>query len=102
MRNGVCAVTGLTSAQCDQNAAVRRFSIMLGGEGVRVGQALGYQLENMHGIKPEMLAAAVTGSAYAMTEIDEHLASRASANPRGSMQFPSMAQDIRKGRRTEI
>ena len=37
-----------------------------------------------------------------MTEIDEHLASRASANPRGSMQFPSMAQDIRKSRRTEI
>ena len=102
MRNGVCSVTGLTSSQCDQNPAVRRFSIMLGGESVRVGLALGYQLENMHGIKPELLAAAATGSADAMTEIDEHLASRASANPRGALQFPSMAQDIRKGRRTEI
>ncbi|HKA45125.1 MAG TPA: 2-dehydropantoate 2-reductase N-terminal domain-containing protein, partial [Burkholderiales bacterium] len=36
MRNGVCSVTGLTSPQCDQNPAVRRFSVMLGGEGVRV------------------------------------------------------------------
>jgi 2-dehydropantoate 2-reductase len=102
MRNGVCSVTGLTSAQCDKNPGVRRFSIMLGGEGVRVGQALGYQLESMHGIKPERLAQASTGSADAMTEIEEHLASHAKENPRGNMQFPSMAQDVRKGRRTEI
>jgi 2-dehydropantoate 2-reductase len=99
---GVCSVTGLTSAQCDLNPAVRRFAVMLGGEGVRVGQALGYQLENMHGIKPEMLVAAATGSADTMAEIEEHLESHAKANPRGSLQYPSMAQDIRKGRRTEI
>lgn len=102
MRNGVCSVTGLTSAQCDLNPAVRRFSIMLGGEGVRVGQALGYQLENMHGVKPEMLVAASMGSVDTMTDIEEKLESHAKANPRGSMQYPSMAQDIRKGRRTEI
>ena len=102
MRNGVCSVTGLTSPQCDQNPAVRRFSVMLGGEGVRVGQALGYQLENMHGLKPEMLAAAAMGSADAMAEIEEHLSSHSRANPRGDMQRPSMAQDIGKGRRTEI
>jgi len=102
MRNGVCSVTGLTSAQCDKNPAVRRFSIMLGGEAVRVGQALGYQLENMHGLKPELLAAAAAGSADAMAEVDEHLASHAKENPRGDLQFPSMAQDVRKGRRTEI
>ncbi|MCC7486024.1 MAG: hypothetical protein IT529_13710 [Burkholderiales bacterium] len=46
MRNGVCSVTGSTSTQCDRNPAVRRFSIMLGGEGVRVGQALGYHLSS--------------------------------------------------------
>jgi 2-dehydropantoate 2-reductase len=102
MRNGVCSVTGLTSAQCDQNPAVRRFSILLGGEGVRVGQALGYQLERMHGVEPEKLAAAAMASADSMAEIEERLASKAGANPRGNMQYPSMAQDIRKGRRTEI
>lgn len=102
MRNGVCSVTGLTSAQCDQNPAVRRFSIMLGGEGVRVGQALGYPLEKMHGIEPERLVAASAGSADAMAEIEGHLEAHAKQNPRGNLQFPSMAQDIRKGRRTEI
>jgi 2-dehydropantoate 2-reductase len=102
MRNGVCSITGLTGPQCDQNPAVRRFSIMLGGESVRVGQALGYPLEKMHGLDPAKLAAAAMGSADSMAELDEHLASRAGGNPRGSMQYPSMAQDIRKGRRTEI
>jgi len=102
MRNGVCSVTGLTSAQCDKNPGVRRFSIMLGGEAVRVGMALGYQLEKMHGLPPEKLVAAATGSADTMAEVEEFLASHAKENPRGDMQFPSMAQDIRKGRRTEI
>ncbi len=37
-----------------------------------------------------------------MAEVDNLLASRAKDNPRGNMQFPSMAQDVRKGRRTEI
>ncbi|MCC7485165.1 MAG: hypothetical protein IT529_09260 [Burkholderiales bacterium] len=102
MRNGVCAVTGLTSTQCDKNPAVRRFSIMLGGEGVCVGQALGYQLEKMHGVNPDKLVAAAMGSADTMAEIEDYLASHAKENPRGDMQFPSMAQDMRKGRRTEI
>lgn len=102
MRNGVSAVTGLTSPQCDQNAAVRRFAIKLGGEAVRVAQALGYQLENLGKLKPDMLALAAEGNSDAMAEIEELMTARAHANPRGDMQRPSMAQDIGKGRRTEI
>ena len=56
MRNGVSAATGLTGADCDRNDAVRRFSIQLGGEAVRVGQALGYQLEKIGKFEPETLA----------------------------------------------
>ena len=102
MRNGVSAVTGLTSPQCDRNPAVRRFAIQLGGEAVRVAQALGYQLENLGKLKPEMLALAAEGNSDAMAEIEELMTSRAHVNPRGDIQWPSMAQDIRKGRRTEI
>ena len=102
MRNGVSAVTGLTSPQCDQNPAVRRFAIQLGGEAVRVAQALGYELEPLGKLKPDMLALAAEGNSDAMTEIDELMTTRAHANPRGDMQRPSMAQDIGKGRRTEI
>ncbi|HET7160592.1 MAG TPA: ketopantoate reductase C-terminal domain-containing protein, partial [Burkholderiales bacterium] len=102
MRNGVSAITGLTSPQCDLNAPVRRFAIQLGGEAVRVAQALGFQLEKIGGVKPDMFALAAAGNSDAMAEIEEHMIARAKENPRGDMQRPSMAQDIGKGRRTEI
>jgi 2-dehydropantoate 2-reductase len=102
MRNGVSAVTGLSSPQCDQNAAVRRFAIKLGGETVRVAQALGFELENLGKLKPEVLALAAEGNGDATAEIEELMTTRAHANPRGDIQRPSMAQDIGKGRRTEI
>ena len=41
MKNGVSAATGLTGADCDRNDAIRRFSIKLGGEAVRVFPAGG-------------------------------------------------------------
>src|SRR5262245_1829205 len=58
MRNGVSAATGLTSSDCDRDDKVRNFSIKLGGEAVRVGQALGYQLEKIGKMEPETLARA--------------------------------------------
>jgi 2-dehydropantoate 2-reductase len=102
MKNGVSALTGLSSPQCDLNPALRRFSIQLGGEAVRVAQALGYELEKIAGVKPEVLALAAGGSHDAMAEVEEHTIAHARANPRADIQRPSMAQDIRKGRRTEI
>jgi 2-dehydropantoate 2-reductase len=102
MRNGVSALTGLTSPQCDLNPAVRRFAIQLGGEAVRVATALGYQLEKIGGLKGELYELAAGGNGDAMTEVEAHMIARAKENPRGDMQRPSMAQDIGKGRRTEI
>jgi 2-dehydropantoate 2-reductase len=102
MRNGVSALTGLTSPQCDLNPAVRRFAIQLGGEAVRVATALGYQLEKIGGLKGELYELAARGNGDAMAEVEAHMVARAKENPRGDMQRPSMAQDIGKGRRTEI
>ncbi len=102
MGNGVTAATGLTSGDCLRNDSIRRFQIRLAGEGIRVGQALGYQLEKVRGLDPERLAAANEGDAAAMKEIEAALIPKAGANPRGDIQRPSMAQDILKGRRTEI
>lgn len=102
MRNGVSAATGLPGRECDANDAIRRFSIKLGGEAVRVGQALGYQLVKLGKMDPERLALASEGHADALAEIDDLLINRQSANPRAGIQRPSMAQDMRKGRRTEI
>ena len=102
MGNGVTAATGLTSPDCLRNAAIRRFQIRLAGEGVRVGQALGYQLEKIRGIDAERLARAAEGDAPALAQVEAALIPKPGANPRGDIQRPSMAQDILKGRRTEI
>ena len=102
LRNGVSALTNLTSPQCDLNTAVRHFSIQLGGEAVNVAQGLGFQLEKIGGARPELFSLAAGGNADAMTELEEHMVKSAKDNPRGDEQRPSMAQDIRKGRRTEI
>ena len=102
MSNGVTAATGLTSGDCLRNDKIRRFQIRLGGEAVRVGQALGYELEKIRGAAPERLALAAEGDRAALAEIEALFVPRAADNPRDNIQRPSMAQDILKGRRTEI
>ena len=104
MKNGVSAATGLTGADCDRNDTIRRFSIKLGGEAVRVGQALGYHIEKIGKMEPETLAKASEGDKAALDEVESILrpGSNVNPNPRADIQRPSMAQDIRKGRRTEI
>ncbi len=102
MRNGVSAATGLTGHDCDNNTAIRRFAIQLGGEAIKVGRALGYEIEKMGKLEPERLLAAAEGNRDALTEIEEIMMTRNKANPRAGVQRPSMAQDMHKGRRTEI
>jgi 2-dehydropantoate 2-reductase len=102
MGNGVTAATGMTTPACLADAKIRRFQIALAGEGVRVGQALGYTLEKVRAIEPEKYARATEGDAQAMAEVEAALMPKPGSNPRGDIQRPSMAQDILKGRRTEI
>jgi 2-dehydropantoate 2-reductase len=99
MRNGLSAATGMSGNQRDAREDTRRLSIRLGSEAVRVGQALGFQLERMLGMEAEMLALAGEGNRDALVGIEEILA--AGAKKRSEEQRPSMAQDIAKGRRTE-
>jgi 2-dehydropantoate 2-reductase len=102
MRNGVAAVTGLTSGECDSSESPRRFAIKLGGEGVQVADKLGVKLVGLGGMQPEQLAKASAGDAAAMTEVEKIMIARNASNPRAGIQRPSMAQDMKKGRRTEI
>ena len=102
MGNGVTAATGMTSGDCLKNDIVRRLQIKLAGEAVRVGQALGYQLEKIRGFEADVFARAAEGDAAALAQIEPTLIPQEGANPRGAIQRPSMAQDMIKGRRTEI
>jgi 2-dehydropantoate 2-reductase len=102
MRNGVSAATGMGGNERDRHDAVRRVCIRLGGETVRVGQALGYRLGKVGVLDPEKLARAAESDRAALDEIESQMLAAAEGGGRAAYQRPSMAQDMAKGRRTEI
>jgi 2-dehydropantoate 2-reductase len=102
MRNGVSAATGLGGNARDTHDAIRRVCIRLGGEAVRVGQALGFTLGKVGALDPEKLALAPEDDRRALDEIEGLRLAGTSAAARSDLQRPSMAQDMAKGRRTEI
>ncbi len=103
MRNGVSAATGMGGNARDHHAAVRRVCIQLGGESVRVGQKLGYQLGKVGALGFEMLAQAMEGDAASFAGIERLMTEGGAGQAeRSDYQRPSMAQDMEKGRRTEI
>ena len=101
MGNGVSASTGLVTKDIITDDGLRAFTARLGSEAIRVGQALGYTLEEIHHLEPEVIAKAGEGDAKARAHYDEHrLADVKKAG--GGEHRPSMGQDMVKGRRTEI
>jgi 2-dehydropantoate 2-reductase len=99
MANGVSACTGLPGAQITQNESIRHFQARLGSEAIRVGQALGYKLEEIDHLPPETIARAGEGDVEALARYDRQ---RLGARRGSADQRPSMGQDMMKGRRTEI
>ena len=53
-------------------------------------------------LDPDKVLLAADGNTDALTEIEEIMMTRTKGNPRAGIQRPSMAQDMHKGRRTEI
>jgi 2-dehydropantoate 2-reductase len=100
MGNGLSACTGLPGGQMLQSEPIRRFSTRLGSEAIRVGQAHGYQLEEVLHLPPETIARAGEGDEAAMRACDEQRFKDGKRT--SSEQRPSMGQDMQKGRRTEI
>ena len=100
MGNGLSACTGLSGWQMLQNEPVRRFATRLGSEAIRVGQALGYALEDIMHLPAETIARAGEGDAAAMRSYEEQRFK--DAKHTAAEQRPSMGQDMLKGRRTEI
>jgi 2-dehydropantoate 2-reductase len=100
MGNGLSACTGMTGGQMLESEPIRRFSTRLGSEAIRVGQAHGYQLEEILHLPPETIALAGEGDEAAMRACDEQRFTDGKRTASG--QRPSMGQDMQKGRRTEI
>ena len=100
MANGLSASTGLISREILQDDRLRHFTARLGSEAIRIGQALGYTLEDIHHIDPEVIARAGEGDVAALRDYDQHRLAEAAKG--GGAHRPSMGQDMQKGRRTEI
>src|SRR5262249_43910634 len=79
---------------------IRHFSTRVGSEAIRVGQALGYELEEILHLPPETIACAGEGDEAAMRTCDAQRFKDSGRTAAG--QRPSMGQDMQKGRRTEI
>jgi 2-dehydropantoate 2-reductase len=101
MGNGLSACTGLTTRDMVADDAIRGFAARLGSEAIRIGQALGYDLEEVFHLDPEIIARAGEGDAAARNTYDEHRLAETSKGGGGAHR-PSMGQDMVKGRRTEI
>jgi 2-dehydropantoate 2-reductase len=101
MGNGLSACTGLITRDVIADDTLRRFSARLGSEAIRVGQALGYALEEILHFDPEVIARAGEGDPEAARAYDEHRLAE-TRKPGGGEHRPSMGQDMVKGRRTEI
>jgi 2-dehydropantoate 2-reductase len=102
MANGVAAATSMSGNDMNRDDKIRRLSIRLAGEGVRVGQALGYQLEHIRMHDPETIARASEGDRAALDEVESQIFAGLQSNTRSELARPSMGQDMLKGRRTEI
>lgn len=100
MHNGIAAAAGLGHVGVYGQEGPRRLAIRLGGEAVRVGRALGFNVESIRGIPADALVAASCGDSVALQTVEDII--------RGWMVRmtdegrPSTAQDVLKGRRTEI
>jgi 2-dehydropantoate 2-reductase len=100
MQNGLSACTGLSGGQMLESEPIRRFAARIGSEAIRVGQAHGYQLEDILHLEPETIARAGEGDEAATKAYDAQRF--ADGKKTASGQRPSMGQDMAKGRRTEI
>src|ERR687897_2371674 len=59
--NGVSAITGLGNKEMTLSPDIRRLRIKLAGEAVAVGQALGFNIEPVRGLSPDVVRAASEG-----------------------------------------
>jgi 2-dehydropantoate 2-reductase len=101
MGNGIAAATGLIAREAAAEDAISAFAARLGAEAIRIGQALGYDLEEILHLDPEIIARAGEGDPEARAAYDaQRLAD--TQKPGGGAHRASMGQDMLKGRRTEI
>jgi 2-dehydropantoate 2-reductase len=100
MTNGVSAMTGLSGKALAVMPAARKLSIQLAAEAIVVGRALGFQIGLIQGSEPDLFVAAASGNAVALQSLEKDMLQR--AERMNDAALASTAQDMAKGRRSEI
>ncbi len=98
--HGLSAATGLASHELLKAEYLRPVIIGLAAEGVHVGQSLDYALVPIYGAAPEAWTSAAAGDPQYIMEINCSLTERLARLT--EQERPSVAQDLLRGRRTEI
>jgi 2-dehydropantoate 2-reductase len=96
MGNAISAATGMGTQELASNPDCRRISIHLAKESAKVGLSMGYDVEDINAKPAKLWADADRGDVY--EELDAYLAGR----PSRTNWKVSMAQDVAKGRYSEI
>ena len=96
MGNAISAMSGLGSQEMAEDARCRLIRIQLAKEGTQVGLAMGLDIVEVNGKPASMWADADKGDVF--EELDDYLSTRG-----GRVNWlASMAQDVKKGRRSEV
>ena len=94
------AATGLTSHALLGGDVLRPVIVGLAAEGIRVGQSLGYALVPIYGAESGVWMAAAQGDSESAMAINRSLTAQLGRVT--ERERPSVAQDLLRGRRTEI
>jgi 2-dehydropantoate 2-reductase len=97
MANPLAGLTGLGSLQVRTDPRISAVGVHVGAEAIMVGRAVGYEVEPIYGIDTQRYIDAYNG--HGLATLLEDIAEM--ARKRGGGE-PSLLQDVRKGRRTEI
>jgi len=100
MTTGVSGVTGFNLRTVLQDKQTRRLVIKLGAEAIRVGLAQGYAIEPVRRLAPEVWLKAETGDDAALAAVEQAI--QVELLRLTDAGYSGTAQDLRKGRRTEI
>ena len=98
MANALAGLTGLTSAEIRETPDVRAVSIRVAAEVVTVAQALGVAIEPISTIPAQLFVDSLEDGAV-REEVEVRLMEWGKGLGAGR---PSLAQDVAKGRRTEV
>ena len=98
MGNAVAGFTGLSTAGLRETPEVRALSIRIAAELIQVAQAWGVSVEPIGGIPPQMYLEAVDDGAK-KEEVESMMLDGLKFAGTGR---PSLAQDVAKGRKTEV